>query len=461
MSDRTSAGRKAAELNVSPQFDAYSRVVITIGEDDNGDVIQYISGTDSGRTLELTTPWGSQAMADNILSQLQTRNFRYQPFSARTVQVDPSAELGDGITIDTMYSGIYSQDLTFSTLMASDVEAPEDEEIEHEFPYIPKTDREYRRTTARLNSRITQTAEQIELEVIRATDAESTLSSLISQTATGILAEVVKQEDGNTSSFGWKLLSTGWELYSGSKTVLKATSSGIEVTGKITATSGYIGNGSSGFTIGSKAIYNGVTSMTDTAHNGIYLGTDGIRLGKGVFNVNNAGKLTASNVDLTGKITASSGAIGGFIIGSSAIYSTGKTSYSSTADGIFMGSSGLSIGEGFRVDKEGNLNATSGTFAGSVNAGNIQYSSTDSSIGTFSGAGLSSGSVGSGRLASAVRTDIANGVYAYDVVANKVVADDIYTKRLHVMNSKLWVLNDAASWQSVTVDGSTLHYLGR
>ena len=150
MSDRTSAGRKAAELNVSPQFGAYSRVVITVGEDDSGDLIQYISGTDSGRTLELTTPWGSQAMADNILSQLQTRNFRYQPFSARTVQVDPPAELGDGITIDTMYSGIYSQDLTFSTLMASDVEAPEDEEIEHEFPYIPKTDREYRRTTARL-----------------------------------------------------------------------------------------------------------------------------------------------------------------------------------------------------------------------------------------------------------------------------------------------------------------------
>ncbi len=51
----------------------------------------------------------------------------------------------------------------------------------------------------------------------------------------------------------------------------------VTVHGKIQATSGYIGNGNQGWQIGSKAIYNGLESMTDTAHNGTYVGVDGIR----------------------------------------------------------------------------------------------------------------------------------------------------------------------------------------
>ena len=52
----------------------------------------------------------------------------------------------------------------------------------------------------------------------------------------------------------------------------------VNVLGKIMATSGYFGtNGTVGFNIGSKNIYNGVTSFTDDANEGVYIGTDGIR----------------------------------------------------------------------------------------------------------------------------------------------------------------------------------------
>jgi hypothetical protein len=71
---------------------------------------------------------------------------------------------------------------------------------------------------------------------------------------------------------------------------MAVNSSGLSVKGQITATSGYIGSESSGFNIGSTAIYNGMTSMSDTTHNGIYLGTDGIALGQGKFKVTKNGK---------------------------------------------------------------------------------------------------------------------------------------------------------------------------
>lgn len=59
----------------------------------------------------------------------------------------------------------------------------------------------------------------------------------------------------------------------------KLDSSGnVTITGTIRATKGYIG-GASGFTIDSLKIYNGKTAFWDTAHSGIYIGTDGISIG--------------------------------------------------------------------------------------------------------------------------------------------------------------------------------------
>lgn len=66
--------------------------------------------------------------------------------------------------------------------------------------------------------------------------------------------------------------------------------------GRITATGGTIG----GFTIGSTSLNNGMTSLSDTSHNGVYVGTDGIALGKGAFKVTKAGALSASSVSITG-----------------------------------------------------------------------------------------------------------------------------------------------------------------
>ena len=138
-----------------------------------------------------------------------------------------------------------------------------------------------------LSSRITATAEEISAEVERAESAESSLSSRITQNANAITAKV-SSSGGSSSSFGWSLTSSGFYLYSGSKTVMKATSSGLEVVGKITANSG-------SFT-GSIVATNNASSDNKTLinENGIYFGNpfntnSPSYIGSSDYSINNEG----------------------------------------------------------------------------------------------------------------------------------------------------------------------------
>lgn len=85
------------------------------------------------------------------------------------------------------------------------------------------------------------------------TEIETNVSTL-QQTATQISADVSTKADkscgDSNSSFGWKLDSSGFELYSNKNTVMKASPNGLDVMGKVTSTEGTIG----GFTINSNSI---------------------------------------------------------------------------------------------------------------------------------------------------------------------------------------------------------------
>lgn len=186
-----------------------------------------------------------------------------------------------------------------------------------------------------LSANITQTADKIAAEVTRATGAETALSSAIEQTADKI-ALLVETKNGNDIIKSASIIAainddTSSVTISADKINLNGvvTANGtfkIDTSGNVTATGGNIG----GFTIDATAIYNGVTSITDISHDGVYLGTDGIRLGKGgAFNVDNAGFLTAAKADITGTINATAGTIGGYKIGEAALFAEGETSNSS------------------------------------------------------------------------------------------------------------------------------------
>lgn len=149
----------------------------------------------------------------------------------------------------------------------------------------------------------------------------------------------------------------------------KIIAKNADIEGKITAQSGYIGNGTSGFEIGNKAIYNKYSKTIGDIYVGyhmsspgadvgtyyltsedqtsfVYIGTDGVGTTQVVLadgddqNNKNAkqlktwmanGELHSDSAEITGKITATSGYIGntggGFEIGDHSIYNTLLSSF--------------------------------------------------------------------------------------------------------------------------------------
>jgi phage minor structural protein len=61
-----------------------------------------------------------------------------------------------------------------------------------------------------------------------------------------------------------------------------------------------------GFTLSASSLRNGMTSFDDTTHDGVYVGIDGIALGKGAFKVDKYGNLTATSGKFTGGVYAAS-----------------------------------------------------------------------------------------------------------------------------------------------------------
>lgn len=249
-------GQAMRSLTLGRPLDEYTGVVIRVGRNSNGDDVVFTAGNDSGYVLEIDNPIGTQAMAYAILAGLRLRGARFRPYEAEKAILDPAAEIGDSVTVDGTESLILSMHAKHSRLMPADISAPYNEEVNHEFQFVPKTQREIRR------------------EVIRATDAEAALGARITINETQITAKV-SRTGGSPSSFGWELTDSEWRLVSNNTVVFRATAGGIEIngsgnfTGTITATAGVIGG---------VRIENGTLSgITDTniAQGGISGGTSG------------------------------------------------------------------------------------------------------------------------------------------------------------------------------------------
>ena len=158
MSDSVYVGNRSATLETSPAFEGISKIVIYV-DDEN----VYEAGNDNGRTLELTCPYGTQAMANNLLNELG--GYAYQPMQASDALMDPAAELGDAVTIGGVYTILASADTTFDQLMAADIGAPGQEEIESEYPYTSRQQTEQQRQLAQVRSEISKNASEISLRV--------------------------------------------------------------------------------------------------------------------------------------------------------------------------------------------------------------------------------------------------------------------------------------------------------
>lgn len=350
MSDTTSIQKSYATLEKQEQFDGYSKVVIVVDEDNN---IEYTAGTDTGRTLTLTCPFGTQQMAEDILTKV--RGYQYQPYSATGAHIDPAAEIGDGITVGGVYGGVFSKDVTHGPLYTANISAPGGEKINYQYPYKSVTERKIERATRETKATFKVQAALISQEVEERKAQGEQFKAQFQVQSNEISAKVAKT-GGSNSSFGWNLTDSSWTLTSNGSTVLTATKSGLEIKGTITATGGKIG----GFTINSNYLsYNGQT-WGGTNTTGIYMGPEGIQCGKyakltnrgilyaeaGYFN----GTVQAGNIDYGGDAGyfSGSGLSGGSVYGTKIAGSTLSTAkftsgvntslgYADMAGGVFGG----------------------------------------------------------------------------------------------------------------------------
>lgn len=365
MSDTVFLGRKMKSFDSSPQFDSYSKVIITISDE-----VEYSAGDDLGRTLRITNPWGTPQMAQDILERV--RGFQYQPYTAKDALLNPAAELGDGITANNVYSGIYSKKIKFDPMLTATVSAPEDEEINHEYPYKSKPNKEITREAKMLRASLAVEAARISAEVEdRKSDVEIINGKLSVQA--DLISAKVSKTGGDASSFGWDLTDSNWTITANSREILKATIDGLEVYGKITATSGKIG---------------------------------------------------------------------GFDIQSNYLSYNNQTWGGTNSTGIYLGPSGFQLGKYFKVTNMGKLYAESGEFSGTVHAGSIAYGDT---YGTFSGSGITSGSIIGNRLkantvttaytSGGINTSLGYADFSHDVFNGNDRASTVWASSLRVGSS--------------------------
>lgn len=154
----------------------------------------------------------------------------------------------------------------------------------------------------------------------------------------------------------------------------KITALGVDVSGKITATSGAIG----GFEINSTAIKTLNVAVTSNADNSISLSSAdftrtinstsraGLRFAIGdKFGVTGDGVIYAGSAIISGTLTAGADSkIGPWTVTATSIYKTNATMGNATAGAAYFGNDGLSITDKFKVSAAGAMTATSGSIAG-------------------------------------------------------------------------------------------------
>lgn len=284
-------GKNLRKFERAPQFLGYTKVVLQVSDE-----IEYSAGTDTGRTLTLVNPWGTQKRAEEILAQI--KGYSYQPYSASGAIVDAAAELGDAVSVNGVHGGVYALTRHYGGIQFSDLNAPGDEEIDHEYPYKSPHDRRVTRQFREVRASLSIQADRIAAEVEeRKSSMESVMGELSVQA--GQISAKVNKTGGDASGFGWELDEKSWTIRSNNSVVLKATKDGVEIIGKITATSGKIG----GFDITQNSLSFNNHTWGGTNSTGVYIGPNGIQLGKN-FRVDSSGNLTAASGTFTGYVKA-------------------------------------------------------------------------------------------------------------------------------------------------------------
>lgn len=141
-SDTYNLGSNVKELDSSSQLMAWSGVTV-YWSDENA----FTAGTAVGRVLTADCPWATQETANGMLAVIGGES--YQAYTANGAFADLALELGDIVTVglpnDTVTGACFGINTTVDVIESSDITAPGEEEIDHEYPYYSYVDRSLKR----------------------------------------------------------------------------------------------------------------------------------------------------------------------------------------------------------------------------------------------------------------------------------------------------------------------------
>lgn len=172
--------QKAQSFDYIPPFDVYDRVELKISENAS---YFYPQEETSGRTLVVSCVWGTEQIAQDIYNKI--RGYRYCPYNASGAVLNPAAQLGDAVTVNSVESVLNVIETTFSSLCSADISAPSDEEIDHEYPYESQENKEINRKVATTAASLTVLADEIEGK-ISSDDAESIIEQKVDEVTVSI-----------------------------------------------------------------------------------------------------------------------------------------------------------------------------------------------------------------------------------------------------------------------------------
>ena len=167
-------GQDVKSLDTSPVLPEVTQVHL---ENEEGDSVEY--GNVSGYTLNGECEFSSTTgLAELALSR--ANRFVYRPFTAVGAMLDPAAEVGDLVTIDSKTFQIMKIDWNINTWPTATVSAPCEEEVDHEYPVLNKETKHYRKTLAATDAKLINhpTIAQMESALVQtASSITATVSS--------------------------------------------------------------------------------------------------------------------------------------------------------------------------------------------------------------------------------------------------------------------------------------------
>lgn len=197
-------GNAAASLDVSPSFEPFTGVQFYYDGKDT-----FFVGSDSGRVLEIEAVWATQEIADAALVTIN--GYAYQPYEAAGAILDPAAELGDLVTVGGVTGALVAMTTTFDALCASDIAAPSDQEVDHEYPYEDRNLRQTRREVAKATASLKVGVDEIEARV---EGVEGNVSS-VTQKVDSIKMEVKSSTGADGQTYASITLKVGDQMYTG------------------------------------------------------------------------------------------------------------------------------------------------------------------------------------------------------------------------------------------------------